>query len=67
MAHTSVGRRCREFPKSLASSTLQPDESLKWTNDDGVMLLKWRDKRDVFMVATNEAGLDEVGECDGTT
>ena len=24
------------------------------------MLLKWRDKRDVFMVATNDAGLDEV-------
>lgn len=50
----------REFPKSLASATLQPGESLKWTNDDGVMLLKWRDKRDVFMVATNDAGLDEV-------
>ena len=25
-----------------------------------VMLLKWRDKRNVFMVATNDAGLDEV-------
>ena len=56
---TTRSRR-REFPKSLASATLQPGESLKWTNDEGVMLLKWRDKRDVFMVATNDAGLDEV-------
>ena len=50
----------REYPNTLASALLQPGESLKWTNGDNVMLLKWRDKRDVFMIATNDAGLDVV-------
>ena len=50
----------REFPKKLANAELRPGESVKWTNGDGVMLMKWRDRRDVFMVATNDEGLDVV-------
>ena len=50
----------REYPNKLASAKLKPGESIKWTNDDGVMLVKWRDRRDVYMIATNDEGLDVV-------
>ena len=50
----------REFPNKLASAKLKPGESIKWTNDDSVMLVKWRDRRDVYMIATNDEWLDVV-------
>ena len=31
-----------------------------WVNEDGVMVGKWKDKRDVFMIATNDAGGDVI-------
>ena len=52
--------RGREFPNKLASAKLTPGVSIKWTNDDGVMLVKWCDRRDVYMIATNDEGLDVV-------
>ena len=50
----------REFPNKLGSAKLKAGESIKWTNDDSVMLVKWRDRRDVYMIATNDEGLDVV-------
>ena len=50
----------REFPKTLAKVHLTQGESAKWMGEDGVMLVKWHDKRDVFIVATNDAGEDFV-------
>ena len=50
----------KEFPKSLAATRLKAGESVKWTNDTGVMLCKWHDKRDVHMISTNDAGGDHV-------
>ena len=45
---------------SLAATCLKAGESVKWTNDTGVMLRKWPDKRDVHMISTNDAGGDHV-------
>ena len=39
---------------------LKPGESIKWTNDDSVMLVKWRDRRDVYVIATDDEGLHVV-------
>ena len=50
----------KEFPKSLAATRLKAGESVKWTNETGVMLCKWHDKRDVHMISTNDAGGDHV-------
>ena len=50
----------REFPNSLAAVRLQQGDSVKWVNEDGVMVCKWKDKRDVFMIATNDAGGDVI-------
>ena len=52
--------RGREFPNKLTSAKLKPGESIRWTNDDSVMLVKWRDRRDVYMIVTNDEGLDVV-------
>ena len=49
--------RC-QFPKTLAAARLRRGESAKWVSDDGVMLVKWRDRRDVFIIATNDTGED---------
>ena len=48
------------IPNKLASAKLKPGESIKWTNDDGVVLVKWRDRRDVYMIGVNDEGLDVV-------
>ena len=56
---TTRGTR-RDFPRALAGVILQQGESAKWTNADGVMLCKWRDKRDICMIATNDSGDDTV-------
>ena len=50
----------RDYPNKLASAKLKPGESIKQTNDDNVMLVKWLDMRDVYMIATNDEGLDVV-------
>lgn len=50
----------REFPNALAETHLFSGESVKWTSYDGVMLMKWHDKRDVYMISTNDAGGDIV-------
>ena len=44
-------RTRREFPNTLAAIPLRSGESAKWTTDDNlVMLCKWHDKRDVYMI-----------------
>ena len=50
----------REFPKTVAHAPLRPGESVKWTDESGVMVCKWKDKRDVYLIATNDAGGDVV-------
>ena len=56
----SLGRGYVPLWNKLASAKLKPGESIKWTNDDSVMLVKWRDRRDVYMIATDDDGLDVV-------
>ena len=48
----------KELPKSLTATYLKEGEYVKWTNDTGVMLCKWHDKRNVHMISTNDAGGD---------
>ena len=43
---------------SLAVVRLQQGESVKWVDEDGVMVCKWKDKRDVFMIPSNFAVVD---------
>ena len=50
----------RDFPNGLAQNRVRRGESEKWVNDDGVLLCKWHDKRDVYMIATGDAGDDTV-------
>ena len=50
----------RECPKPLAAVHLQTGQSVKLVNDDSVMLCKWHGKRDVFIIATNDAGGDST-------
>ena len=50
----------REFPKTVAHAPLRPGESVKWTDESGVMVCKWKDKRYVYLIATNDAGGDVV-------
>ena len=51
----------RDFPNGRANKRLRHGESEKWTSEDGdVLLCKWHDKRDVFMVATCDAGEDTI-------
>ena len=47
-------------PTPMCDNTvrLQQGESVKWVNDDGAMVCKWKDKQDVFMIVTNDAGED---------
>ena len=45
------------IPNKQASAKLKPGESIKWTNDDSFMLVKWRDRRDVYIIATNDDGV----------
>ena len=51
-----------EYPKALAKQHLQPGKSTKWTNGNGVMLVKWHDKRDVCLIATADDWKDGVKE-----
>ena len=37
-------------------------DSVKWSSDTSVMLCKWRDKRDIFLISTNDAGGDNEVE-----
>ena len=53
----------REFPKTLTGVRLRQGESVKWTSEDGVMLCKWHDKRDVHMIATGNSGDDILSTC----
>ena len=39
---------------------MRQGESTKWTNEKGVMLVKWHDKRDVCLIATDDDGKDAV-------
>ena len=50
----------KDFPNTLANAKLRAGESVKWTNEAGVMILKWHDKRDICLLATNDAGGDHV-------
>ena len=48
------GTTRRTFPNTLAAIPLRSGESAKWTTDDNlVMLYKWHDKRDVYMIANS--------------
>ena len=49
----------KEFPKALATAVVQQGESVKWTRDMDVMACRWRDKRDIHMLSTNDAGGDD--------
>ena len=50
----------KEFPKTLALAYVPQGQSVKWTREDSsVMVCKWHDKRDICMIATNNAGDDE--------
>ena len=52
----------KEFPKALAIAVLRQGELVKWSSDTSVMLCKWRDKRDIFLISTNDAGGDNEVE-----
>ena len=52
----------KEFPKALATAVVQQGESVKWTSDTDVMACKWRDKRDIHMLSTNDGGGDDEVE-----
>ena len=56
---TTRGTR-RDFPNTLANAKLRAGESVKWTNESDVMIVKWHDKRDICLLATNDAGGDHV-------
>ena len=56
---TTRGTR-RDFPNALANAKLRAGESVKWTNEAGVVILKLHDKRDICLLATNDAGGDHV-------
>ena len=38
---------------------------MKWSSDNRVMLCKWRDKSDIFLISTNDAGGDNEAEVRG--
>ena len=50
----------RDFPNTLGEKYLRQGASVKWTNGNGVMLVKWHDKRDVCLIATDDNGKDAV-------
>ena len=50
----------RDFPNALANSKLQAGESVKWTNEAGLLIRKRHDKRDICVLDTNDAGGDHV-------
>ena len=47
----------REFPNSLAAVRLQQGDSVKWVNEDGVMVRKWKDKQGDSVKWVNEDGV----------
>ena len=51
----------KEFPNALGELYIRQGESTKWTNENGVFV-KWHDKRDVCLIATDDDGKDAVKE-----
>ena len=43
--HAHQVTRQHAYPNSLAGAVLNQSESVKWRNECGVMLIKWRDKQ----------------------
>ena len=52
----------KEFPKAPAKAVLRQGESVKWSSDTSVKPCKWKDKRDIFLISTNDAGGDKEVE-----
>ncbi|MEG7522412.1 MAG: transposase, partial [Chromatiales bacterium] len=50
----------KEFPNALGDLYMRQGDSAKWTNENGVMLVKWHDKRDVCLISTDDDGKDAV-------
>ena len=50
----------RDFPKGVVGVRLAAGESVKWTNDAKVTVIKWHDKRDVYIVVTNDGSGDKL-------
>ena len=50
----------QEFPRTIPHAALRPGESVKWTDESEVMVCNWKDKRDVYLIASNDAGGDVV-------
>lgn len=42
----------QRFPAELRNIKLPAGANEQWVNDDDLLLCKWRDKRDIFMIAT---------------
>ncbi|CAF4947421.1 unnamed protein product [Pieris macdunnoughi] len=45
----------RGLPKAVIDSKLQKGETMAMENEDGITVLKWKDKRDVFMLSTKHS------------
>lgn len=45
----------RGLPKAVVDSKLQKGEAMAMENEDGVTVLKWKDKRDVLMLSTKHS------------
>lgn len=45
----------RGLPKAVVDSKLQKGETMAMENEDGVTVLKWKDKRDVLMLSTKHS------------
>ena len=55
---TCVSRK--EFPNTLRELYKRQGDSTKWSNENSVMLVKWHDKCDVCLTATDGDSKDAV-------
>ena len=56
----TIRKNSRGIPKPITSVRLQQGESEKLATDRDIVLCRWRDKRDVYLVASNTDGTDTV-------
>ena len=56
----TIRKNSRGVPAQMATVPLQRGESEKLGGDHDIVLTRWRDKRDVYIVATNTDGSDGV-------
>ena len=49
----------KSLPQQIRKPKLQQYESIKWTAENSnIMVCRWKDKRDVYTISTNNNGLD---------